>query len=71
MKAFIEVHIKEQTKKVTIDVTNIADLATYLNGCLDANIYPQPTDNLSDCVGSPQGENDGLDALDCDIKLIG
>jgi len=63
-KITLEVKIKEQTRKVTIEASGDAEIEAYINGCLDANIHPQ-SDQIE--FLSPQGEHSGLDALDCEI----
>jgi len=63
MKYVFTVHIKEQTRKVEVE-TNHPE--RYLNGFLDANIHPN-SERLTGHL-DPQGENSGLDALNCSIE---
>lgn len=70
----IKVEIPAQTKYCTIEVgegeNQQAIIDCYLDGCLDANIFPQGyTDRGIKGYLEPQGEHSGLDALDCTISL--
>lgn len=60
------VKILEQTREIDIDIPENASEA-YLNGCLDANIFPQDQDRQ---WTEPLGENAGLDGLLCTIERI-